>query len=410
MCWIMLGCGAAVVIGSFLPWIESGVSGDTLGGVDWGPGQLTIATGLVLCLYAAQGLVGVRERVRYHGAAIAAIVITILQGARASNSLDEADSSVLGAAQLEIGTGLALVALASFVAIWPLVVLRRQEKAQEGPPEATQAPAKPKPESAATKKAGAGASEAKPGPPREVRPLAERIPELEGWRRWILPGLGAAVIAAGAIVIWEAVTGDDETQTAAAGEGARSLDSILGGSDAGETTTESGGFFPEESSAPPSEPSAPEPSAPEPSASAASALPDFEPHSSSQGGWSAEIPAGDGWSSPSPESLSGGAILRTTLRGPNGTILIVDATPSEAPVFKRSAISRSAVSHPAFAGAEEVVFTGDSPIAECNSGECVDYLLPDGSGGYAVLAGGDDFDYAREVAMHVMETLRPGGG
>ena len=47
--------------------------------------------------------------------------------------------------------------------------------------------------------------------------------------------------------------------------------------------------------------------------------------------YSAEIPKGNGWSAPVESLPTGGGLLRTTVRGPEGAVLIIDRTPDEVP-------------------------------------------------------------------------------
>src|SRR5262245_40353352 len=47
--------------------------------------------------------------------------------------------------------------------------------------------------------------------------------------------------------------------------------------------------------------------------------------------YSASIPSGGGWSAPIESHPTSGPLLRTTLNGPNGALLLIDRTPSEVP-------------------------------------------------------------------------------
>jgi hypothetical protein len=130
---VMLGASVAVLVGSFLPWANS--SGEeTLGGFSWGPGKATAVVAILLGLYALQGFRKQDPRVRYHGWAIAAVVVGILVATGAGTLLDEIDSFTFGVADVEFGTGLLLTFAALCFAIWPLVVLRKddQRRAPDG--------------------------------------------------------------------------------------------------------------------------------------------------------------------------------------------------------------------------------------------------------------------------------------
>lgn len=135
---------------------------------------------------------------------------------------------------------------------------------------------------------------------------------------------------------------------------------------------------------------------------------ELEQYTSTRGGWAADIPSGNGWSEPVESEPTPGQLYRTEITGPAGAVLIIDATPFEAPTFNAETQSRQAVSHPAFDSAVEIIFQGSENIASCVANQCVDFLLSNGSGGYAVLAGGPgDFEGLRELAEKVMLSLRP---
>jgi type II secretory pathway pseudopilin PulG len=132
----------------------------------------------------------------------------------------------------------------------------------------------------------------------------------------------------------------------------------------------------------------------------------FVTYSSPGGGWQAEVPSGGGWSEGVETQVNPG-LHRTTFTGPAGAVLIVDSTPQEAPAFSGDA-ARSPASHPLFGAAEKLVFRGSSSVTPCETATCVDYLIPAGAGGYAVLAGGPgDFAQLEAIAEAVMVSLRP---
>jgi hypothetical protein len=128
--------------------------------------------------------------------------------------------------------------------------------------------------------------------------------------------------------------------------------------------------------------------------------------SDSEYAYSAELPAGNGWSEPTESLPTGGGLLRTTVRGPEGSVLIVDRTPDEVPQLGGGFDSTREVPQPNFGTATEYVFDQSEAIPECNGNPCVDYLIEDGAGGgWGVLAGGPDQAIATEVAANVAKSI-----
>jgi hypothetical protein len=120
---LMVGCGAAVAVSAFLPW--GSVVGESWSGFSWAwTGKVSLAMGLALAAYGAQGLRGDRT-VRHHGWAIAAVVVLLSTASIAWTTLDTLSLGGL----VEPGTGLMITVVAGALAIWPLVVLRRSAKA-----------------------------------------------------------------------------------------------------------------------------------------------------------------------------------------------------------------------------------------------------------------------------------------
>lgn len=137
---IMVGAAAAILIGSFLPWAHA--AGDEgLGGFSWGPGKFTAVAAILLGLYGLQGLRKDDPRVRHHGWAIAAVTVGLICAAGATQLLDTIDSLSFGAADVGMGNGLLLTFVALCFAIWPLVVLRRDDRERFPPTVAVHAPA-----------------------------------------------------------------------------------------------------------------------------------------------------------------------------------------------------------------------------------------------------------------------------
>ena len=117
---------------------------------------------------------------------------------------------------------------------------------------------------------------------------------------------------------------------------------------------------------------------------------------------------GTDWSRPRESRPTAGALLRVSVRGPAGLLVLVDRTPFEVPALTTSFDSRKTVRHPAFGNAERYVISRSELIPECGGSPCVDYLVDDRTGGgWAVLAGGGgDLALADTVAKRVANSLR----
>lgn len=144
------------------------------------------------------------------------------------------------------------------------------------------------------------------------------------------------------------------------------------------------------------------------SSSGDSGVVSYTSYTDSAAGWTAEIPTGGGWSQPTQSQPTPGRLFETQLTGPNNLFLVVDYTPSDTPGFSGAPVeSRSTASSPNFGTVQKIVFQGNSNFPLCESGLCVDYLIPSGSGGYAILAGGGSgLSEAQEVADHLLATLQ----
>jgi serine/threonine protein kinase len=124
----------------------------------------------------------------------------------------------------------------------------------------------------------------------------------------------------------------------------------------------------------------------------------------------AEIPTGNGWGGPVESRPTGGALLRTTIRGPESAVVVIDRTPNDVPELGGGYESSRTVSQPAFGSATEYIFSASKSIPECTGTSCVDYLIDDGQGGgWGVLAGGPDLGLATEVASRVTQSVTFGG-
>ena len=123
-------------------------------------------------------------------------------------------------------------------------------------------------------------------------------------------------------------------------------------------------------------------------------------------GYVAEVPSGGGWTSPEESHPTSGSLLRTSLRGPDGTLLIIDRTPDEVPTLGGSYDSSNTVSQPTFGSATEYIFSRSQGLPDCNGRPCVDFLINDGSGGgWGVLGGGPSLAVAESIASHVAQSI-----
>jgi hypothetical protein len=134
-----------------------------------------------------------------------------------------------------------------------------------------------------------------------------------------------------------------------------------------------------------------------------------EPYSPSDPAYTyvADVPVGGGWSGPTESYPTDGALLRTSWRGPDGTLLLIDRTPNDVPDLGGSYDTVDTVPHPAFGEATKYWFSESSGLPDCNGRPCVDFLINDGQGGgWAVLAGGPSLAIAESIATSVMQSVR----
>ena len=80
----------------------------------------------------------------------------------------------------------------------------------------------------------------------------------------------------------------------------------------------------------------------------------------------AEIPQGGGWLAPTESYPTGGALLRTSVRGPDGQFVLIDRTPSEVPVLGGGFDSSGVIEHPVYGSVTEYVISNSDQIPECN--------------------------------------------
>lgn len=123
----------------------------------------------------------------------------------------------------------------------------------------------------------------------------------------------------------------------------------------------------------------------------------------------AQIPSGGGWTAPSESNPTGGDILRTSLRGPDGTLLIIDRTPTEVPALGGSYDFASSDVPTNFGTATAYTISRSESLPDCNGRPCVDIFINDGAGGgWAVLAGGPNIAVAETIARTVAQSISYG--
>ncbi len=126
MAFTAMGCGAAMVLGTFLPWASS--SGGSVNGAGIGIGYLTLLCGVGIAAYGYQALHAVV--VRYHPGALTAIIVATLVASVANSGFETLDSATLGVGNIRPAIGFYLALFAPLVAIWPLVVFWRSYRSQ----------------------------------------------------------------------------------------------------------------------------------------------------------------------------------------------------------------------------------------------------------------------------------------
>lgn len=138
----------------------------------------------------------------------------------------------------------------------------------------------------------------------------------------------------------------------------------------------------------------------------------YVPYSPAEPGYDdyvAEVPSGGGWSGPVESFPTGGGLLRSTFRGPDGTLVLIDYTPDEVPALGGSFDNVQSGPETNFGTATTYVFSQSERLPECNGRPCVDIFINDGSGGgWAVLGGGPSLAVAQAIAEHVAQSIRYG--
>lgn len=140
-------------------------------------------------------------------------------------------------------------------------------------------------------------------------------------------------------------------------------------------------------------------------------VPSYQPYTPSDPEYFylAEIPTGGGWSAPVESYPTGGELLRTSMRGPDGTLLIIDYTPNETPQLGGSYDVASTSTQTNFGPATEYIFSESESLPECNGRPCADFLINDGAGGgWGVLGGGPSLAVAEGIASHVAQSISYG--
>lgn len=140
-------------------------------------------------------------------------------------------------------------------------------------------------------------------------------------------------------------------------------------------------------------------------------VPSYQPYSPSDPDYFyvAEVPTGGGWSAPVESYPTGGELLRTSMRGPDGTLLIIDYTPNETPQLGGSYDAASTSTQTNFGPATEYIFSESEGLPDCNGRPCADFLIDDGAGGgWGVLGGGPSLAVAEGIASHVAQSISYG--
>ncbi len=211
-------------------------------------------------------------------------------------------------------------------------------------------------------------------------------------------GIAAAVVALVALVALAvagalALGGDDDesretgaTITEQAGERA-----APGETSESETEAPAASDTQEEMAPPLTAEEAPPEPEPEPDPAAPPAEPvRYTPYSSSSGDWQAGLPSGGGWQKPVEAGATAGGRIRTTVRGPNGAVLVIDHTPLKAARFGGRDGARRELSQPWFGSMTEYRLGDDG----------VGYVLnaTESGPGFRVLVTGAEAAVARRVA------------
>jgi hypothetical protein len=124
---VMAGAGLGVALTSLMPWAET--SNGSLSGFSWGPGKATLVCGLLLVAYGVQVAVPTRARLAF-GWAVAGVVGAVLVVCFSYVVVDTVVHPKLGITigAVGAGSGLVLCFLFAFVAVWPLVVLWKDDR------------------------------------------------------------------------------------------------------------------------------------------------------------------------------------------------------------------------------------------------------------------------------------------
>jgi hypothetical protein len=95
------------------------------------------------------------------------------------------------------------------------------------------------------------------------------------------------------------------------------------------------------------------------------------------------------------------------MRGPDGTLLLVDYTPDVVPELGGSYDAANTRLQTNFGPATEYIFSRSEGLPDCNGRPCADFFINDGfGGGWAVLGGGPSLPVAEAIASHVAQSIR----
>ena len=199
-----------------------------------------------------------------------------------------------------------------------------------------------------------------------------------------------ALVVAGALALGG---GDDEPR---GGMSETGTEVASGTAAAGESSPSESEPKPQAESDPGDEtPLEPEPEAepapePDPAPAPAPEPARYAPYSGSGGEWQTLVPSGAEWRKPVEAERVPGRRYRTTIRGPQGAVLLIDHSPLAAVGFGSEYRSKRELTHPWFGSMTEYRLADGSVGYVLNASE--------GGPGFRVFASGADPAVARRVA------------
>ncbi len=179
-------------------------------------------------------------------------------------------------------------------------------------------------------------------------------------------GIAAAVVALVALAVTGALAlggGDDEPRESGATITDQADERAATGETSESETEAQAASETQEEMAPPltAEEAPPEPEPePDPAPAPPAEPARYTPYSSSGGDWQAEVPSGGGWQKPVEAGATAGGRIRTTVRGPNGAVLVIDHTPLGPARFGGKDGSRRELTQPWFGSMTEYRPAGDA--------------------------------------------------